>query len=200
MPRKEFFNLSFEKQTSIIESARKEFTSVVYEDASINKIVKDANISRGSFYCYFDNKKDIYLYIIKQEIKRIVDNVVFSSEKKLDLFEACLKLFDQIVKFYETEDKELIRNILYNMKMEFENETIEIESERIFESVSSRVSLKNIEYKSQDELLSIIGMVIHFIVEGIFLTIFKDVDCKIVRKRLQFNLNVIKKGTKKGEK
>ena len=45
MPKKEFFNLDRSKQQIILDAARKEFTSMLYEDASINMIVKEANDS-----------------------------------------------------------------------------------------------------------------------------------------------------------
>ena len=55
MPKKTFLNLSKEKQNIIIEASLKEFKTVLLKDASINKIIKDAQISRGSFYNYFDD-------------------------------------------------------------------------------------------------------------------------------------------------
>lgn len=201
MPKKEFFNLNVDKQKNILDAARKEFTSVVYEDASINKIVKDAGISRGSFYCYFENKKDVYLFILKEEITKLVDAVVSSkdSKDKIDIFDASIKLYDRVIDFYINYDQGLIKNICSNMKMEFEKDTLEIESDRIIEGVKQRVSLENIKYKNDDELLLIVGMIAHCIVEGVFSTIFKGVNHKLSRKILKFHLEVIKKGTKKEE-
>ena len=64
MPSNTFLNLSKEKQKIIIEASIKEFSRVPLKDASINKIVKTANISRGSFYTYFNNIDDLYFYAI----------------------------------------------------------------------------------------------------------------------------------------
>lgn len=36
-------------------------------EASIANIVKSAGIPRGSFYQYFENKEDIYFYLLKEE-------------------------------------------------------------------------------------------------------------------------------------
>lgn len=70
MPTKTFLNLPIDKQNMIIESAKKEFSNVLFKDASINNIVKMSKISRGSFYMYFESKEDIYFYILKDYKER----------------------------------------------------------------------------------------------------------------------------------
>lgn len=62
MPNETFFNLSTEKQKRILEAAKKEFSQNPLKDASIANIVKEAEISRGSFYQYFTDVEDLYLY------------------------------------------------------------------------------------------------------------------------------------------
>lgn len=63
MASERFLKLDKEKRERILSAAREEFSSVPYEDASINKIIKNAGISRGSFYTYFDDKEDLLSYI-----------------------------------------------------------------------------------------------------------------------------------------
>lgn len=62
MPNETFFNLPDEKQKRILEAAKKEFSQSALKDASIANIVKNAEISRGSFYQYFMDIEDLYLY------------------------------------------------------------------------------------------------------------------------------------------
>ena len=64
MPTNTFFNLPIEKREKIINAAKSEFVEYSFHDASINKIIKSAGISRGSFYMYFENKEDLFLYIL----------------------------------------------------------------------------------------------------------------------------------------
>ena len=56
MPSTRFENLAEEKKEKIIEAAIEEFIEKGYERASINSIIKMADISRGSFYTYFEDK------------------------------------------------------------------------------------------------------------------------------------------------
>lgn len=65
MPRDTFFNLSEDKRNRIIEAALIEFENYSFENASTNRIVDSAGISKGSFYQYFEDKKDLYKYIIQ---------------------------------------------------------------------------------------------------------------------------------------
>ena len=66
MPTERFYRLSEEKQQLIYEAAKKEFARVPYEKASINQIVKNADISRGSFYTYFEDKEDAMKYVMEE--------------------------------------------------------------------------------------------------------------------------------------
>ena len=64
-----FINLSPERQKEIIENSLKEFALNEYQTASISNIVTDLGIAKGSFYRYFESKKDLYFYLIDYCIK-----------------------------------------------------------------------------------------------------------------------------------
>ena len=63
MPTETFLNLADEKRKAFIETALKEFADNNYDSASINKIIKELNIARGSVYQYFTDKLDLWLYL-----------------------------------------------------------------------------------------------------------------------------------------
>ncbi len=64
MPKETFFNLPEEKRQRIIDLALTEFAENDYEAASISRIVAQAGIAKGSFYQYFENKEDLYTYLL----------------------------------------------------------------------------------------------------------------------------------------
>ncbi|PKM85026.1 MAG: hypothetical protein CVU86_03990 [Firmicutes bacterium HGW-Firmicutes-11] len=66
MPKQTFFNLDETKRKAIVEAALNEFASRPYNEASLNTIVATSNISKGSLYQYFDDKRDLYLYLIER--------------------------------------------------------------------------------------------------------------------------------------
>lgn len=56
---------SFDRRAELLEAAFDEFTSKSYEDASLNSIIKNAGISKGTFYYHFQDKKALYLTLIR---------------------------------------------------------------------------------------------------------------------------------------
>lgn len=68
---KKFFSLNIEKQKRIVNAAFKQFVQSGYEKASTNEIVKEAQISKGSLFNYFNNKKDLYLFLVDEALKII---------------------------------------------------------------------------------------------------------------------------------
>jgi len=64
MPKETFFNLPNEKRQRIIDLALAEFAQNDYDTASISRIVAQAGIAKGSFYQYFENKEDLYTYLL----------------------------------------------------------------------------------------------------------------------------------------
>ena len=73
MPQDTFFNLPEDKRNLIISSAVDEFSKAGYNTASINQICKKSNIAKGSFYQYFKDKLDLYVYIMTLAIKEKVN-------------------------------------------------------------------------------------------------------------------------------
>lgn len=65
MPKETFFNLPDAKREAITEIAIEEFAEHAYGDVSISRIVARAGIAKGSFYQYFDDKDDLYSYLLQ---------------------------------------------------------------------------------------------------------------------------------------
>lgn len=66
MPYTTFFNLPEEKKSKILEVSIAEFSASGYQKSSISNIIKKAGIPRGSFYQYFEDKLDLYKYVVEQ--------------------------------------------------------------------------------------------------------------------------------------
>lgn len=63
MPKDTFFNLPEDKRNLICTVALEEFAEYSFDQASINRIVAKSGIAKGSFYQYFEDKKDLFLYL-----------------------------------------------------------------------------------------------------------------------------------------
>ena len=89
MPNQTFFNLPEKKRQKITELAIAEFASADYDTASISNIVKQAKIAKGSFYQYFVDKKELYLYVVDLAYKQRMDFIqsAHPTPKPKDFFE-----------------------------------------------------------------------------------------------------------------
>lgn len=54
-----------QRKTEILEAAVKVFARKGYRSASITEINEEAGIARGTFYLYFDSKKDVFLELVE---------------------------------------------------------------------------------------------------------------------------------------
>lgn len=64
LPKETFFNLPPDKRERVIDAALDEFAERSYHDARVTAIAENAGIAKGSFYQYFEDKKDLFKYII----------------------------------------------------------------------------------------------------------------------------------------
>ncbi len=97
MPKPTFFRLPEEKRERLTEAGWKEFSTVSFEDASINRIVRGAQIPRGSFYQYFEDKADLFFHLLsthREEAIGLMDDALREADG--DPFRASLRLFDDV--------------------------------------------------------------------------------------------------------
>lgn len=66
-----FENLDSNKREEILRAALSIFADKGYKDASTNKIVDKAGISKGALFNYFTNKKGLYYYLIDYSLEII---------------------------------------------------------------------------------------------------------------------------------
>jgi TetR/AcrR family transcriptional regulator len=58
-----FLSLDPAKRAPIVNAALKEFARKGFDDASTNEIVKEAGISKGLLFHYFNTKKELFLFL-----------------------------------------------------------------------------------------------------------------------------------------
>lgn len=99
MPTQTFFRLPEEKRNRLIGAAWEEFSAVRFSDASINRIIRGAGIPRGSFYQYFEDKEDLFFYLLgtlHDECMALAINAL--TEAHGDVFAATPVLFDRLLR------------------------------------------------------------------------------------------------------
>lgn len=75
------------KRGQIIEGAKRVFMRLGFDAASMNDITREAGVSKGTIYVYFENKEDLFGAIIEQERQRItlmLKDILAGSEEVED--------------------------------------------------------------------------------------------------------------------
>ena len=96
LPTETFLNLHLDKKNKIINAIKKEFARVPFEKVSINKIVQEADISRGSIYMYFDDTMDMVTYVLSSyhdNVASIIKNSLKQNNGNI------FAVFSDILKF-----------------------------------------------------------------------------------------------------
>lgn len=92
-----FLRLPEEKRNRFLEAAWGEFTRVKFSDTSINQIVRNAGIPRGSFYQYFADKEDLFAYLLQDVREQFVQLFArLLEDNGGDIFQMQLAAYDYI--------------------------------------------------------------------------------------------------------
>ncbi|HEY5319472.1 MAG TPA: TetR/AcrR family transcriptional regulator [Galbitalea sp.] len=75
MVRPRFTKLPAQQQQAIVQAALDEFAAHGFHDASLNRVIDAAEISKGSMYYYFDSKEDLYAYVAHLGLARLFEQV-----------------------------------------------------------------------------------------------------------------------------
>ncbi len=77
-----------QRKAEILDAAVKVFAAKGYRSASITDINENAGIARGTFYLYFDSKKDVFLEIIESYFKQYARILGENQERLEKAFES----------------------------------------------------------------------------------------------------------------
>ena len=125
MPTSTFFRLPEEKRQRLLDAAWEEFSRTSFSDASINQIIHNAHIPRGSFYQYFTDKKELFWYLLNG--MRAYYSDIFRDvlrDVNGDLFAVPVRAFDRFISQQGSPDPVLARFVQIvrlNQGMDFQH-------------------------------------------------------------------------------
>ena len=115
-----FHHLPEEKKNRLFQAAYKEFAQNTFEKSSINRILDDARISKGSFYQYFDNKEDLFFLCIRNICEKAISQLNTDKPldqgiiqaKKLGLKEAAVMFTSVIYKYLDEVEQKVFKHLI----------------------------------------------------------------------------------------
>ncbi len=110
MPKDTFYNLPDDKRKTIEKIAIEEFATWGFDNASINRIVEASHIAKGSFYQYFDDKKDLFKYLITQigQDKLNFMSPVLLNPESVDFFTLLRELYQSGIAYARSNPREAV--------------------------------------------------------------------------------------------
>ena len=75
---------SVDKHNNIIISATKVFAKKGFFNARISDIAKEAKVADGTIYLYFNNKFEILISVLEEEIGKIIEQIEKAIEQETD--------------------------------------------------------------------------------------------------------------------
>ncbi len=205
MPKRTFFNLPMEKQETIIAAAKKEFSMHSYHDASINRIIKDAKIPRGSFYMYFENKEDVFYYILEsfQSIiqKQVLQKLVKLDTKGNNLVDIYLEIFDLLITTpVLLENKDFFMGIFVHMNISVTKELLSFRDEHIQKKQGMIIKfwekIELFDNKTSEEIIHIIDVFRLLVVDAVISVLSEEKSSDDVKTALRIKIQFFERGIK----
>ncbi|WP_232699351.1 TetR/AcrR family transcriptional regulator [Brevibacillus daliensis] len=205
MPKQTFFNLPKDKKESLINSAMKEFSRVPLFKASISNIIKEAGIPRGSFYQYFEDKEDLFLFLLEEYSKRNNDKFIsILKEQDGDLIDAFIEFFKIILKnFQNIEYRNFFRNAFLNMNYKVENSlTLNVNEDKInnhFLETLRLINIQKLNITDEQEVFHVMKIIMAVTFQNIIQVFAKELSMAESIRNYTLEINLLKKGLYKQE-
>ena len=176
--------ISEEKKHRIFQAAIKEFAEHGYESANINIIAKNADVSVGAMYKYFDSKEDLYFTIVHfcvERLKAILDETILGEDSLMGK----IKKIIEAIQLYSRSNADL--NKIYNVM------TTESRSEVVWKIVSDMegitadlyTSLIDEGKKTGEIREDIDSKLFAYFLDNIFILLQFSYSCEYYKQRLK---------------
>ena len=197
MPQSTFYNLSSEKREKIEQAIKNEFGRNSFSKASISNIIQEANIPRGSFYQYFEDKEDAIKYVIEKFVRMEKEEIInLLKQNGGDIFQTVKEIFIYIID-KNKNDKEmfLCRNIMQKLKQDNVNIFEEIKNEQSKrQKFRDLINLEILNIKTEDELKYVLRVLASIMSAEIIDVISQKKSKEEGIKDLEFEINLLEKG------
>jgi AcrR family transcriptional regulator len=92
-----------ERRATIVAAARKVFATRGYHNAGISDIVREVQIARGTFYRYFEGKRDVFQVVLETMMSEVV-GVVQPIDLRTPVVPQVEANLDRLVRAITAED------------------------------------------------------------------------------------------------
>ena len=171
-----FFDLKKEKQDRIINAAMKVFALNGYRNASTDDIVKEAGISKGLLFHYFENKIGVYTFLFDYsaryttlELKSNVDSDITDVFELMRQIEFSKLLTIRSHPYMQMFLKSCMKEDIFEALMAIEERRTQLSE--LYDSIYMQIDPDNL---NEDANIDIILGLIKFTVDGLMDRYFRE--------------------------
>lgn len=195
MPTSTFFNLPPPKRERLLRAAAAEFARRPCGEASINRIIQAAEISRGSFYQYFADKTDLFRYVFRG-YGAMLEKAVMTSLDRCggNLLDIPLVLYDLVLRYVRENwtQFELFMGILQkNMGMDA-GQLLSLPD--IVRKVVDKADWRGLEHLENDQRLAVMDLLFTAAGHALMPVFCEKLSAGESRRRLALKTAIIRRG------
>lgn len=171
-----FFDLKKEKQDRMINAALKVFALQGYRHASTDDMVKEASISKGLLFHYFENKIGVYNFIYDYSVRYMILELRSTVDpEETDLFEVMKQM--ECARMHAMRGYPYMQHFLNRSMTEDVSEALlAIEGKRgaleeVYQSVNSQIDYSSLPGSVDGEKLR---KMLDFTIKGLMTERFQD--------------------------
>ena len=201
MPLKNFNNLKDKKKKNILLAISSCLKKKSYDDLSVNDIVLEADISRGSFYNYFVDKNDAVTTLVESKVKKHFEQfIVAIKDSNNSLFDGTKKIYNEIKDILKDEiNLTIMRNMKFFIELSIGLLYSE-EHESYLKELVNWLTDNTIEGKTilntKEKMANVIDMIFILIMDSVFAYTFAHKHKNLDIDNFEYKLDIIKNGTK----
>lgn len=200
MPTSTFFNLPPPKRERLLRAAMAEFTQKPFNEVSINRMIQAAEIPRGSFYQYFEDKTDLFRYILSRFGQRLEEAILASLETcGGDLLAVPLSLFDQILTCIRRNQEE------FQVFTSIVRQNVGMDAGQLWDftgvtlAVLDRADTGRLNVRGRNEEIALLDMLLSSTAQALMAASCGKLTLEESRKRLEAKIAIIRRGAKSKE-
>ena len=194
-----FYKLKDKKKKNVLGAISSCLKRMSYDELSVNDIVVEADISRGSFYNYFADKYDAVKCLVESRVRDYFDMYMDAIQKSdNNLFEGTRELYKSIINILSVDiNITVMRNMKFFTELVFEtvksNEYKKYLDEIIDWFIKNTVEGKKV-LNSRKKMLNVLDIIISLIMNSIFLEAVFKMEPFNENSDFEYKLKIIEKG------
>lgn len=195
MPSPTFFHLPQAKREKLLQCARDEFSRVPFDEASINRIVRQAEISRGSFYMYFTDKEDLFRYLLQGYLDQLTQLLAQLLEQEQgDLFSAFEALFQALIGQRNDSELQQLHSILRrNAGVQQGALLRSAGTHTLFSALAPHIDHSQLSIRREEDLEDMFHILVSVTAPALCAALSRA-DPQVARARFQAQLDILRRG------